>query len=57
MLLPPWNCWCLESFLNAQSKMEATAMYAKSTGCPALMSNVERLSDALEGEAITWIEL
>ena len=37
-------------------KVEAASMYAKSTGCPALITNVERLSDSLKGEAGTWIE-
>ena len=37
-------------------KVEAASMYAESTGYPALITNVERLSDALEGEAGTWIE-
>jgi carbamate kinase len=37
-------------------KVEAGAMYVKSVGCPALITNVERLSDALEGKAGTWIE-
>ena len=37
-------------------KVEAASMYAKSTGYPALITNVERLSDALEGKAGTWIE-
>jgi carbamate kinase len=36
--------------------VEAAAMYTKSTGCPALITNVERLSDALEGKAGTRIE-
>jgi carbamate kinase len=37
-------------------KVEAAAMYAKSTGCPALITNVESLSYALRGKAGTWIE-
>lgn len=37
-------------------KVEAVSMYAKSTGHPALITNVERLTDALKGEAGTWIE-
>ena len=37
-------------------KVEAASMYAESTGYPALITNVERLSDALEDEAGTWIE-
>lgn len=37
-------------------KVEAAAMYAKSTGCPALITNVECLSVALKGKGGTWIE-
>jgi carbamate kinase len=37
-------------------KVEAAAMYAESTGCHALITNVESLSDALRGKAGTWIE-
>jgi carbamate kinase len=37
-------------------KVEATVMYARSTGCPALITNVESLSDALKGKTGTWIE-
>lgn len=37
-------------------KVEAGSMYARSTGHPALITNVERLTDALKGEAGTWIE-
>ena len=43
-------------FPQCSIKMEATATYAKSTGCPAQITNVERLSDAHKGEAGTWIE-
>jgi carbamate kinase len=37
-------------------KVEAAAMYARSTGSPALITNADRLPYALKGEAGTWIE-
>lgn len=37
-------------------KVEAAAMYASSARSPALITNVESLSDALKGKAGTWIE-
>jgi len=37
-------------------KVEASAIYAESTGHSALITNVERLEDALLGRAGTWIE-
>lgn len=37
-------------------KVEAAAMYASSTDSPALITNIESLSDALKGKAGTWIE-
>lgn len=37
-------------------KVEASAMYAESTGRSALITNVEHLEDALKNEAGTWID-
>ena len=37
-------------------KVEASAIYAESTGHSALITNTERLKDAISGRAGTWIE-